>query len=140
MLVTLVAILCNGQLCLDKVVTNSEQSGITMSACQVGAQMVLPSGSPMVRITTGSYKVISASWADTLPRTGHDARATLGSRSRLVASDATGNDELDAPLFDAMNRARIPPDHVRTDDHGARPVAASRSVKSSGSLAHAGDE
>jgi len=39
MLVTLVAILCNGQLCLDKVVTTSEQSGITMSACQVGAQM-----------------------------------------------------------------------------------------------------
>jgi hypothetical protein len=39
MLITLVAILCNGQLCLDKVVTNSEQSGITMSACQIGAQM-----------------------------------------------------------------------------------------------------
>jgi hypothetical protein len=39
MLVTLVAILCNGQLCLDKVVTNSEQSGITMSACQVSAQI-----------------------------------------------------------------------------------------------------
>jgi hypothetical protein len=39
MLVTLVAILCNGQFCLDKVVTNSEQSGITMSACQVGGQM-----------------------------------------------------------------------------------------------------
>jgi hypothetical protein len=38
MLVTLVAILCNGQLCLEKVVTNSEQSGITMSACQIGAQ------------------------------------------------------------------------------------------------------
>jgi hypothetical protein len=39
MLVTLVAVLCNGQLCLDKVVTNSEQSGITMSACQVAAQI-----------------------------------------------------------------------------------------------------
>ena len=38
MLVTLVAILCNGQLCLEKVVTNSEQSGITMTACQTGAQ------------------------------------------------------------------------------------------------------
>jgi hypothetical protein len=38
MLVTLVAILCNGQLCLEKVVTNSEQSGITMAACQTGAQ------------------------------------------------------------------------------------------------------
>jgi hypothetical protein len=39
MLVTLVAILCNSQLCLEKVVTTSEQSGITMSACQVSAQM-----------------------------------------------------------------------------------------------------
>jgi hypothetical protein len=38
MLVTLVAILCNGPLCLEKVVTNSEQSGITMTACQVNAQ------------------------------------------------------------------------------------------------------
>jgi hypothetical protein len=41
MLVTLVAILCNGQLCLEKVVTTSEQSGITMTACQVNAQIGL---------------------------------------------------------------------------------------------------
>src|SRR5205809_3822733 len=39
MLITLVAILCNGQLCLEKVVTNSEQSGITMTACQANAQI-----------------------------------------------------------------------------------------------------
>jgi hypothetical protein len=39
MLVTLVAILCNSQLCLEKVVTNSEQSGITMAACEVNAQI-----------------------------------------------------------------------------------------------------
>jgi hypothetical protein len=39
MLVTLVAILCNSQLCLEKVVTNSDQSGITMTACQVNAQI-----------------------------------------------------------------------------------------------------
>ena len=39
MLVTLVAILCHGQLCLEKVVTNSEQSGITMMACQVNGQI-----------------------------------------------------------------------------------------------------
>jgi hypothetical protein len=39
MLVSLVAILCNGQLCLEKVVTNSEQSDITMAACQVNAQI-----------------------------------------------------------------------------------------------------
>jgi hypothetical protein len=39
MLVTLVAILCNGPLCMEKVVTTSEQSGITMTACQVNAQI-----------------------------------------------------------------------------------------------------
>lgn len=39
MLVTLVAILCNGQVCLEKVVTTSEQSGITMSACSSTAQI-----------------------------------------------------------------------------------------------------
>lgn len=39
MLVTLVAILCNSQLCLEKVVTSSELSGITMTACQVHAQI-----------------------------------------------------------------------------------------------------
>jgi hypothetical protein len=39
MLVTLVAILCSSQLCLEKVVTTSEQSGITMTACQASAKM-----------------------------------------------------------------------------------------------------
>ena len=39
MLITLVAVLCNGQLCLEKVVTNSEMSGITISACAVNAQI-----------------------------------------------------------------------------------------------------
>ena len=39
MLITLVAILCNSsQLCLEKVVTNSEQSSITMAGCQMNAQ------------------------------------------------------------------------------------------------------
>jgi hypothetical protein len=38
MLVTLVAILCNTQLCQEKVVTTSEQSGITMTACTINAQ------------------------------------------------------------------------------------------------------
>jgi len=38
MLVTLVALLCNGQVCLEKVVTNSDQSTITMMECQVHAQ------------------------------------------------------------------------------------------------------
>ena len=39
MLVTLVAILCTSQLCLEKVVTTNEQSEITMAACQVNAQL-----------------------------------------------------------------------------------------------------
>ena len=39
MLVTLVAVLCNGALCLEKVVTTSEQSGITMTSCQIQGQM-----------------------------------------------------------------------------------------------------
>ena len=39
MLVTLVAVLCNSQLCLEKVVTTSDQSGITFSACAVNAQI-----------------------------------------------------------------------------------------------------
>jgi hypothetical protein len=39
MLVTLVAILCNSQLCLEKIVTTSELSGITMTACQVNGQI-----------------------------------------------------------------------------------------------------
>jgi hypothetical protein len=36
---TRLVFLSNGQLCLEKVVTNSEQSGITMTACQANAQM-----------------------------------------------------------------------------------------------------
>jgi hypothetical protein len=39
MLVTLVALLCNGQLCMEKVVTTSELSGITMTSCAVNAQI-----------------------------------------------------------------------------------------------------
>jgi hypothetical protein len=39
MLITLVAVLCNGQLCLEKIVTTSDQSGITMTACMVHAQI-----------------------------------------------------------------------------------------------------
>jgi hypothetical protein len=38
MLVTLVALLCNGQICLEKVVTNSDQSSISMMDCTVHAQ------------------------------------------------------------------------------------------------------
>mgnify|MGYP007112088601 FL=1 len=39
MLVTLVAVLCNSQPCIDKIVTTSDQSGITMTACQVNGQI-----------------------------------------------------------------------------------------------------
>jgi hypothetical protein len=39
MLITLVAIVCNGQLCLEKIVTTSDQSGITMDTCQANGQI-----------------------------------------------------------------------------------------------------
>jgi hypothetical protein len=38
MLVTLVALLCSGQVCLEKVVTNSDLSSITMMDCSLLAQ------------------------------------------------------------------------------------------------------
>jgi hypothetical protein len=61
MLVTLVAILCNGQLCLEKVVTTSEQSGITISACQVNAQIGIAewlANSPLREWRLQSYKCV----------------------------------------------------------------------------------
>jgi hypothetical protein len=61
MLVTLVAILCNGQVCLEKVVTTSEQSGITMSACAVNAQLGIAdwlSHGPYREWTLQKYKCI----------------------------------------------------------------------------------
>jgi hypothetical protein len=60
MLVTLVAVLCNSQLCLEKVVITSEQSSITMTACRVPHKFVLPSGSLMVLIVRRlkSYKCV----------------------------------------------------------------------------------
>jgi hypothetical protein len=39
MLVTLVALLCNSQLCLERVITTSDLSGITMIEYQLHAQM-----------------------------------------------------------------------------------------------------
>ncbi len=51
MLVTLVAVLCNSQLCIEKVVTTSDQSGITMTACQVNAQIGIAEW-----MTTGPYR------------------------------------------------------------------------------------
>jgi hypothetical protein len=61
MLITLVAILCNGQLCLEKIVTTSEQSGITMSACQVNAQAGIAewlAHSPLHAWRLQSYKCV----------------------------------------------------------------------------------
>ena len=61
MLVTLVAILCNSQLCLEKVVTNSDQSGITMTACQVNAQIGIAewlASGPYHEWTLKSYKCV----------------------------------------------------------------------------------
>jgi hypothetical protein len=61
MLVTLVAVLCNGQLCLEKVVTNSEQSGITMAACASSAQIGIAdwlAKGPYHEWTLQSYKCV----------------------------------------------------------------------------------
>jgi hypothetical protein len=61
MLVTLVAVLCNAQLCLEKVVTNSEMSGITMSGCAVHAQIGIAdwlAKGPYHEWTLQSYKCV----------------------------------------------------------------------------------
>lgn len=61
MFVTLVAVLCNGQLCLEKVVTNSDQSGITMAACASSAQIGLAdwlARGPYREWTVQGYKCI----------------------------------------------------------------------------------
>jgi hypothetical protein len=61
MLITLVAILCNGQLCLEKIVTTSEQSGITVSACQLNTQAGIAewlAHSPLHAWKLQSYKCV----------------------------------------------------------------------------------
>jgi hypothetical protein len=75
MLVTLVAILCNSQLCLEKVVTNSEQSGITMTACQVNAQIGIAewlANGPYHEWRLKSYKCVMGKY---IPKAKHDVRA-----------------------------------------------------------------
>ena len=60
-LVTLVAPQCNDQICLEKVVTTSEQSGITMTACQLHAQIALadwPAKGPYSAWKVQSYKCV----------------------------------------------------------------------------------
>ncbi|WP_315800202.1 MULTISPECIES: hypothetical protein [unclassified Bradyrhizobium] len=65
MLVTLVAMLCNGQLCMEKVVTNSEMSGITMTSCAVSAQIGIAdwmSKSPYHEWHLQSYKCVAGKY------------------------------------------------------------------------------
>lgn len=65
MLVTLVAILCNGPLCLEKVVTTSEQSGITMMACQAQGQIGIAdwlARSPYAAWRLDHYKCVAGSY------------------------------------------------------------------------------
>ena len=65
MLLTLVALLCNGQICLEKVVTTSEQSGITMTACQLQAQIGLAdwlAKGPYSAWKLQSYKCVSGKY------------------------------------------------------------------------------
>ncbi|BAM90030.1 hypothetical protein S58_40440 [Bradyrhizobium oligotrophicum S58] len=65
MLVTLVAMLCNGQLCMEKVVTNSEMSGITMTSCAVSAQIGIAdwmSKGPYHEWRLQSYKCVAGTY------------------------------------------------------------------------------
>jgi hypothetical protein len=65
MLVTLVAVLCNGQLCMEKVVTTSELSGITMTACQVNGQIGIAewlTNGPYREWSLKSYKCIAGTY------------------------------------------------------------------------------
>ena len=65
MLVTLVAMLCNGQLCMEKVVTNSEMSGITMTSCAVSAQIGIAdwmSNGPYHEWRLQSYKCVAGKY------------------------------------------------------------------------------
>ncbi|MGJ4928390.1 hypothetical protein ACQR1I_15320 [Bradyrhizobium sp. HKCCYLS2038] len=65
MLVTLVAMLCNGQLCMEKVVTNSEMSGITMTSCAVNAQIGIAdwmSKGPYHEWRLQSYKCVAGNY------------------------------------------------------------------------------
>lgn len=65
MLVTLVALLCNGQLCMEKVVTNSDMSGITMMSCAVNAQIGIAdwlSKGPYQSWHLQSYKCIAGKY------------------------------------------------------------------------------
>lgn len=68
MLITLVAILCNGQLCLEKVVTNNEQSGITMMACQVNGQIGIADWLAHGPYHERKLKGYGVSWAKYMPK------------------------------------------------------------------------
>ena len=87
MLVTLVAILCNGQLCLEKVVTNSEQSGITMTACHVNAQIGIADWLAHGPYQEWKLEGTSVSWVNTLPNRTRDVCVTSYRRGRLSAGD-----------------------------------------------------
>ena len=65
MLVTLVAIICNAQLCVEKVVTNSDMSGITMMSCQVNGQIGIAdwlSKGPYSKWTLRYYRCIAGKY------------------------------------------------------------------------------
>src|ERR1700732_2813657 len=88
MLVTLVAVLCNGQLCMEKIVTTSEQSGITMTACQVHGQIGIADWlakgpyhegtlQPYKRVM-GKYGAKSEAYSSCLKRISQRVRAKRG--------------------------------------------------------------
>jgi hypothetical protein len=65
MLVTLVALLCNGQLCMEKIVTTSDLSGITMTSCAMNAQIGIAdwlSKGPYQSWRLQSYKCVAGKY------------------------------------------------------------------------------
>ena len=72
MLVTLVAMLCNGQVCLEKVVTNSDQSSISMD------RQASPSGCKTARTGRGRCKATSVSSANIFRRARPDYCLSAG--------------------------------------------------------------
>lgn len=65
MLVTLVAMLCNGPLCLEKIVTDSNRSNITMMDCQMHAQQGIAqwmAQGPYSQWTLKGYQCVSGTY------------------------------------------------------------------------------
>src|SRR5258707_15208548 len=56
-------------------------------------KLELPSGSLMVRIMSGGYKVTSASWANTFPKAKHEVRANPSYERLAFGHEAIWSDK-----------------------------------------------